>query len=127
MRRTRTARCARSLRSAAGPTITGPASRSTVSIDAKSEPPIYLTISWYAMLGALDDAYETAGRIVRTFAQTGIVNPLALIPIWLPELRLFRQDRRFEDFTVRLGLLDYWKERGPPDNCELGNGRLIVH
>jgi hypothetical protein len=44
-----------------------------------------------------------------------------------PTVTAFRQDPRFQDFTAALGLIDYWKETGPPDNCELRDGRLIVH
>jgi hypothetical protein len=86
---------------------------------------IMLTLNWYAMLGALDDAYETAQRMLATFARTGVLNSVNLPPLWLPELRAFRLDPRFGDFAASLGLIDYWKQRRPPDSCELRDGRLI--
>lgn len=86
-----------------------------------------LTLNWYAMLGALDDAFETAARVVQNFTRTGILNTSHLSGLWLPEHRAFRQDPRFNEFAAGLGLFDYWKERGPPDDCELRDGTLIVH
>jgi TolB-like protein len=86
-----------------------------------------LTLNWYAMLGALDDAFATAQRLVQKFTQTGILNTAHLSGLWLPEHRAFRRDPRFSEFAASLGLFDYWKEQGPPDDCELQDGRLIVH
>jgi TolB-like protein len=85
-----------------------------------------LTLNWYAMLGALDDAFETAQRLVLSFTRTGILSTAHLSGLWLPELRAFRQDPRFSNFAASLGLFDYWKEHGPPDDCEIEDGRLIV-
>jgi TolB-like protein len=90
-------------------------------------PMIVLIYNWYAMLGALDDAYDAAQRMVQGFRQTGILNAIKLAPLWLPELRAFRLDSRFGDLVGGLGLLDYWREHGPPDNCEFRDGRLIVN
>jgi hypothetical protein len=42
-------------------------------------------------------------------------------------MRDFRRDARFLPLTERLGLIEYWKEHGPPDNHELRNGKLICH
>jgi hypothetical protein len=64
---------------------------------------------------------------VQRFRRTGILNTINLPPLWLPELRAFRRDPRFGDLVAGLGLLDYWKEHGPPDNCEFRSGRLIVN
>jgi TolB-like protein len=86
-----------------------------------------LTLNWYAMLGALDDAYDTAQRIVQRFRQTGVLASVHLGALWLPEHRAFRRDPRFAGIVAALGLNDYWKEHGPPDNCEFRDGRLIVN
>jgi TolB-like protein len=88
-------------------------------------PMIMLTMNWYVMLGALDDAYQAAETMLGTFARTGVLNTMNLQPLWLPELRAFRRDPRFGDFTQRLGLVDYWKQQGPPDHCALRDERLI--
>jgi hypothetical protein len=45
--------------------------------------------------------------------------------LWIEQMGAFRRDARFQAFVERLGLVDYWSQYGPPDNCELRNGRLI--
>jgi hypothetical protein len=84
-------------------------------------------ICWlYTMLGALDHAYESANSVLDEMARSG---PVWVFPggLWLPEMRPFRQDPRFQGFVTRLGLMPYWEEYGPPDNCELRASRLICH
>jgi TolB-like protein len=88
-------------------------------------PMIMFTILWYAWLGALDDAHDTAQEIVNSFKRTGILNVLNLSPLWMPELLAFRRDARFLNFARELGLIDYWRERGPPGGCELKGERLL--
>jgi TolB-like protein/Tfp pilus assembly protein PilF len=88
---------------------------------------IVLTLNWYAMLGALDDAFEAAQRLVQNFGRTGILSTAHLGAFWLPEHRALRRDPRFHDIAAGLGLFDYWKEHGPPDDCDLKDGRLIAH
>jgi TolB-like protein len=89
-------------------------------------PMIMLTVLWYGWLGALDDAHETAQAIARRFKRTGILNVLNLLPLWMPELLAFRRDARFQDFVRDLGLIDYWRERGPPEGYELKGERLLL-
>jgi TolB-like protein/Tfp pilus assembly protein PilF len=83
-----------------------------------------LVVEWYTILGALDAAYEVANQILDLSARSGTVG-IARAPLWLPELRRFRQDPRFQAFATRLGLMEYWKQYGPPDDCELRDGKLI--
>jgi hypothetical protein len=45
--------------------------------------------------------------------------------MWLPEMRPFHRDPRFQVFTERLGLMEYWKQFGPPDHFELRDGQLV--
>jgi len=45
--------------------------------------------------------------------------------LWMPEMRPFRLDPRFQAFVTRLKLFDYWKQYGPPDDCELAGERLV--
>ena len=80
----------------------------------------------YTMLGAVDHAYDAASRLLDEMARSGPIW-LAVGGIWMPEMRRFRQDPRFQGFVTRLGLMPYWEEYGPPDNCELRAGRLICH
>ena len=81
-------------------------------------------IMWYANLGALDFAFETADRALERFALSGMVGTAWGI-LWIEEMRAFRRDSRFQAFVERLGLMEYWNQYGPPDNCELRNGKLM--
>jgi TolB-like protein len=83
-------------------------------------------IAWYTMLGAIDQAYDFGERMLDWAIPSGSMGIL-LTWLWHPELRDFRTDRRFAPFVDRLGLLNYWKRFGPPDNCELKGGALIAH
>ena len=59
---------------------------------------------------------------------TGILRgAIHVATCWLPEMRPFRQDSRFQDYVTRLGLMQYWKQYGPPDDCDLQGGKLISH
>jgi hypothetical protein len=44
--------------------------------------------------------------------------------LWEPEMRPFRRDPRFQAFVTHLKLFDYWKQYGPPDECELKDEKL---
>jgi Tfp pilus assembly protein PilF len=82
---------------------------------------VALSLTWYARLGALDLAYDLTDERLQRF---GIVG-LTLGALWIPEMREFRQDPRFSALADRLGLIEYWKEYGPPDNHELQGRKLI--
>jgi hypothetical protein len=43
------------------------------------------------------------------------------------ELKGFRRDPRFQALATRLGLMDYWQQYGPPDDCDLKDGKLTCH
>jgi TolB-like protein/Tfp pilus assembly protein PilF len=92
---------------------------------AEGWPMVILTLEWYVLLGALDDAYVIARRIARQLEHGGHLIVLNLPPVWLPELAPFRRDPRFHEFSDRLGFFEYWKARGPPDGYALQNGRLV--
>lgn len=81
-------------------------------------------IMWYTNLGELDFAYEAADRALERFALSDMVGAAWGI-LWIEEMRAFRRDSRFQAFVERLGLVEYWSQYGPPDNCELRNGKLI--
>ncbi len=81
-------------------------------------------IMWYTNLGALDFAYDVADRALERFALAAMVGTAWGI-LWIEEMRAFRRDARFQAFVERLGLVEYWSQYGPPDNCELRNGKLI--
>jgi len=89
-------------------------------------PMILMMLCWYTWLGALDDAYAVAQRIVDAFKRTGIISVVNVGPLWMPEMIAFRRDARFQDFVRDLGLIEYWRERGPPEGCELKGERLLL-
>jgi len=80
------------------------------------------SIAWYSQLGALDQAYEIGNQLQRQYEPQ---TPAAAWSwLWTPEMRAFRQDSRFPAFMTRLGMMPYWKEYGPPDDCDLKDGKL---
>ena len=80
-------------------------------------------------LGALDDAFRFAQLAYpdhRNLYPPGadgwqIDPPLGLDPAWLftPRMKAFREDPRFWDVALRVGLVDYWRLTGAwPDDCQ---------
>jgi TolB-like protein/tetratricopeptide (TPR) repeat protein len=81
-------------------------------------------LAWYTMLGELDRAYGFVGRLLQQHVARQA--PGLFLPwIWIPELLPFRQDPRFQELVRRLRLIDYWKQYGPPDDCDLRGETLI--
>jgi len=80
----------------------------------------------FVQLGALDDAYELVNQCLTQqppdVAVPGRVATSVLL--WPPEMRAFRQDSRFQALATRIGLMEYWRQYGPPDDCELANNQL---
>jgi hypothetical protein len=83
-----------------------------------------LTTNWLTMLGSLNAAYEVANQGLDQLQRAGTIGG-NWGGLWIPEMRPFRQDPRFQAFVTRLGLMPYWEQSGPPDNCELRDGKLI--
>jgi TolB-like protein/cytochrome c-type biogenesis protein CcmH/NrfG len=81
-----------------------------------------------ALLGALDAAFEIANRCLDDMAAAGL-RTMGLVSqfFWSPEMRPFRQDPRFQAYATRLGLMEFWQQNGPPDDCDLSNGTLTCH
>jgi Tfp pilus assembly protein PilF len=89
---------------------------------------VMLSTVWFTQLGALDLAYELAHAVLHEFEATGVLpGAIHVATCWLPEMRPFRQDLRFQDYVTRLGLMEYWQQYGPPDDCDLQDGKLICH
>ncbi|MEY4762681.1 MAG: hypothetical protein RLZZ200_2537 [Pseudomonadota bacterium] len=83
-------------------------------------------IALFTQLGSLDRAYALANQSLDLYAREGSVGT-AWGVLWLPEMRPFRQDVRFQSFAARLKLFDYWKAFGPPDGCDLQEDRIVCH
>jgi hypothetical protein len=71
----------------------------------------------------LDEAFDLANRCLP--APLGI----AVASMWAPESAAFRRDSRFAGYVDRFGrnLFDYWQKYGPPDDCDLKDGKLTCH
>jgi len=81
-------------------------------------------IRFSSMTDGLDRAYAIANQLVDGAARSGTVNVGSLFSMWGPETRPFRRDPRFQRLVTRLGLIDYWLQYGPPDDCDLKSGKL---
>jgi TolB-like protein len=84
-------------------------------IDAPSKQ---LLIEVLARLGAIDQAFDLANRMLDEYMRAGW-NGGAWGALWIPETRPLRTDPRFQALVARLKLVDYWKQYGPPDGCDL--------
>ena len=78
---------------------------------------------WPTRLGDVDFAYDSANWYLDQYARDGIVGTSWGF-LWMPEMRPFRQDPRFQAFVRRLKLIDYWTRYGPPDDCDLKDEKL---
>ena len=87
-----------------------------------------LVVESYATLGVLDVAYSLIDQCLNTQQQLATASPgLAGQILWLPDMRAFRRDPRFQPLVTRLGLVDYWRQYGPPDDCDIKDGKLTCH
>ncbi len=82
-------------------------------------------IDAFTMIGALDEAYDLAEWSVDQRAR--MPGSVEWSDVWMPEMRSFRTDSRFQAFVSRLKLPDYWRVYGPPDECEFRNAALACH
>ncbi|HUK02301.1 MAG TPA: hypothetical protein VLW26_08500 [Steroidobacteraceae bacterium] len=87
----------------------------------------FSALGWYTELGALDSAYALADQIVSDVpdSKASIFERANWAALWTPEMRAFRQDPRFQGLATRLGLMEYWQQNGPPDECDVAGGKLI--
>jgi TolB-like protein/DNA-binding winged helix-turn-helix (wHTH) protein/Tfp pilus assembly protein PilF len=89
----------------------------SAEIDPRFGPQImYL----FTLLDGRDQAFELMQRVNAETLSNGWV-----MAFWAPEMRPFREDRRFQALAQRLRLVEYWKQYGPPDECYLKNGALL--
>jgi tetratricopeptide (TPR) repeat protein len=88
--------------------------------------PCLVASTSYALLGANDVSYELANQCLDRGTQSSSLLQWTNY-WWIPELRGFREDARFQAFATRLGLMDYWQQFGPPDECEIKNNKLTCH
>ena len=80
----------------------------------------------YTSLGDVDQAYRLMNHVLVRLGRDGTVGT-AWGGLWLPEMRPFRRDPRFQDLASRMNFMSYWQQYGPPDDCDLTNGKLTCH
>jgi hypothetical protein len=81
----------------------------------------------YALIDALDVTYDLANVCLDQLAPGGFQQTATGYNFWIPELRAFRQDARFRALMTRIGFMEFWKQYGPPDDCDLKDGKLTCH
>jgi tetratricopeptide (TPR) repeat protein len=90
----------------------------------------FASAQMYVLLDAIDDAYSLGFQCLDEQPPSGAPGAAVhrqLLSIWSPEMRPFRRDPRFQGLMTRIGLMEYWKQYGPPDDCDLKNGKLTCH
>jgi hypothetical protein len=93
--------------------------------DMDSFTMLMFSMTWYTLLGDVDRAYEVSERWLAQTRRAGSVGIPFNFGFWLAEMRPFRADPRFEELSRRMGLLDYWRRFGPPDDCRLQGAALV--
>jgi hypothetical protein len=82
----------------------------------------------FGTLGAPDQAYALTNGMLDDFARSGTLRSgIAWGFIWLPVMRDFRKDPRFQKLAARLHLIEYWKVHGAPDGCDFNDAKVICH
>ncbi|HEV7609256.1 MAG TPA: protein kinase [Steroidobacteraceae bacterium] len=88
---------------------------------------LMLSMSWYTALGEVDTAYLVSERWLAEVQRTGSTGIPFNIGFWLPEMRPFRADPRFQELARRMKLMTYWQKFSPPDDCQLQRDQLSCH
>ncbi|MEO8018816.1 MAG: protein kinase, partial [Pseudomonadota bacterium] len=85
---------------------------------------LMFSMTWYTMLGDVDRAYLVSDRWLAESRRTGRSGIPFNLGFWLPAMQPFRADPRFFGLTQRMGLTEYWRQFGPPDDCRLQGDTL---
>jgi hypothetical protein len=83
-------------------------------------------IVWHTRLGSLDEAFRILNGSLDHFTREGTIGS-AWAFLWMRSLLPLRRDPRFQAVAERMHFFDYWTRHGPPDNCELRDGRLVCN
>lgn len=94
------------------------------AIDPKVWPPQERVMP-YVLLGRTDLAYEVLFDGIEE-DRLEWVSHLDLSHFWTSEGRPLRTDPRFPQLADRIGLIDYWKQYGYPDECRAGADASIT-
>ena len=88
---------------------------------------LMFSMNWYTMLGDVDSAYQVSSRWLAESQRAGLTGIPFNFGFWLPEMQPFRADPRFQELARNMGLIEYWQEFGPPDDCRLRGDTLWCH
>jgi hypothetical protein len=86
-----------------------------------------ISVQVYVLSGFIDTAYDLANQCLDETQTHPGAKDLFVAPPWALPLRGFQTDPRFQAFATRIGLMDYWQTYGPPDDCDLKDGKLTCH
>lgn len=81
-------------------------------------------MAWFTMLGEIETAHDVAQRTLDRLAACGTIGS-GWGMLWCKHMQPFRDASRFQQLVARLGLLSYWRQYGPPDDCSL-RGELLI-
>lgn len=76
-----------------------------------------------AELGAVDDLYREMHRMLDR-GQEEYPWITVIGSMWSPQMRPFRRNPQFQALAERLGLIEYWQQAGPPDECTLADAMI---
>lgn len=79
-------------------------------------------MQWFSQLGSVEDSLQAGEMLRAQFGSEMVTNGWSWL--WSVDMRPVRRDPRFAQFVAHLGMVDYWKKYGPPDGCELRDGKL---
>jgi hypothetical protein len=85
---------------------------------------LMFSMNWYTMLGDVDRAYQVSSQWLAESRRAGLTGIPFNLGFWLPEMRPFRADARFQELARRMGLIEYWRKFAPPDDCQLQGDTL---
>jgi hypothetical protein len=105
------------------PARRGPAVEWLRAVEHDADPAFLIT--HYALLGDTENAL----RLARDYRLTDDFYYLyQLTTIWAPQTAGMRRDPRFAQLMQRWGFVDYWRQFGPGDFCDVpANGAVVCH
>jgi TolB-like protein/Tfp pilus assembly protein PilF len=92
----------------------------TIAVDGRTK---MFFVAAFVGLDANDHAFALANQLLDLSANA--LGRIDWSELWTPELAAFRRDARFQQLVSRIGCLNYWRQYGTPDGCELHNGVLL--
>ena len=109
----------RELARALAPALTEPARLASAQDSLLEAAEASPGLEWATLLDVFGKTDAAVAMSLRT--EPAATQPL-LLSLWYPQFEDFRENARFVEFADRHGLMAYWRSRGPPDHCVVGEG-----